>query len=84
MLKGATSRFDRLRGSYFTRFVAGVLAISVVVMGSMIFVLANIAEGSLTTATSDGVQSVAQTVCRAWSRRCRARSTRGWRTGSAS
>jgi hypothetical protein len=62
MLKGATSRFDRLRGSYFTRFVAGVLAISVVVMGSMIFVLANIAEGSLTTATSDGVQSVAQEV----------------------
>ena len=31
-------------------------------MGSMIFVLANIAEGSLTTATSDGVQSVAQEV----------------------
>ena len=62
MLKAATSRLDRLRGSYFTRFVAGVLAISVVVMGSMIFVLANIAEGSLTTATSDGVQSVAQEV----------------------
>jgi methyl-accepting chemotaxis protein len=62
MLRGATSRFDRLRGSYFIRFVSGVLAISVVVMGSMIFVLANIAEGSLTTATSEGMQRVAQEV----------------------
>ena len=62
MLKGASSRFDRLRGGYFVRFLAGVLAICVVVMGSMVLVLANVAEGSLTTSTSDGVQSVAQEV----------------------
>ena len=62
MLKSATSRFDRLRGSYFTRFVSGVLAICVVVMGSMVLLLGNIAEGSLTTSTSNGVQSVAQEV----------------------
>ncbi|MGA3183780.1 MAG: methyl-accepting chemotaxis protein [Candidatus Dormibacteria bacterium] len=62
MLKSAGSRFDRLQGSYFTRFVSGVLAICVVVMGSMVLLLGNIAEGSLTTSTSDGVQSVAQEV----------------------
>ena len=62
MLKSASSRFDRLRGSYFTRFVAGVLAICVVVMGSMVLLLGNIAEGSLTASTSNGVQSVAQEV----------------------
>jgi methyl-accepting chemotaxis protein len=62
MLKSATSRFDRLRGSYFTRFVLGVLGICVVVMGSMVLLLGNIAEGSLTTSTSNGVQSVAQEV----------------------
>jgi methyl-accepting chemotaxis protein len=62
MLKSATSRFDRLRGGYFTRFVSGVLAICVVVMGSMVLVLGNIAEGSLTTSTSNGVQSVAKEI----------------------
>ena len=62
MLKGASLRFDRLRGGYFARYLAGVLAICVVVMGSMVLVLANVAEGSLTTATSNGVQSVAQEV----------------------
>ena len=62
MLKGASSRFDRLRGGYFARYLAGVLAICVVVMGSMVLVLANVAEGSLTTSTSNGVQSVAQEV----------------------
>jgi len=62
MLKGAGLRFDRLRGGYFARYLAGVLAICVVVMGSMVLVLANVAEGSLTTATSNGVQSVAQEV----------------------
>jgi methyl-accepting chemotaxis protein len=62
MLKRATSSFDRLRGSYFTRFVLGVLAICVVVMGSMVLVLANIGGQSLTTSTSAGVQSVAQEV----------------------
>ena len=62
MLKGASSRFDRLHGGYFARYLAGVLAICVVVMGSMVLVLANVAEGSLTTSTSNGVQSVAQEV----------------------
>ena len=62
ILKSAASRFDRLRGGYFTRYVSGVLAICVLVMGSMVLVLASIAEGSLTTSTSAGVQSVAQEV----------------------
>ena len=62
MLKGARSRFDRLRGGYFARYLVGVLGICVVVMGSMVLVLANVAEGSLTTSTSNGVQSVAQEV----------------------
>jgi methyl-accepting chemotaxis protein len=62
MLKGASSRFDRLRGGYFARYLAGVLAICVVVMGSMVLVLANVAAGSLTTSTSNGVESVAQEV----------------------
>jgi methyl-accepting chemotaxis protein len=62
MLRRATSGFDRLRGHYLTRFLGGVLAICVVVMGSMVAVLANIAESSLTTSTSNGVQSVAQEV----------------------
>jgi methyl-accepting chemotaxis protein len=62
MLKGASSRFDRLRGGYFARYLVGVLGICVVVMGSMVLVLANVAEGSLTTSTSNGVQSVAQEV----------------------
>ena len=62
ILKRANVGFDRLRGRYFVRYLAGVLAICVVVMGSMVLVLANIAEGSLTTSTSNGVQDVAQEV----------------------
>ncbi len=54
--------FDSLRGRYVVRYLAGVLAICVLVSGSMVLVLANIAEGSLTTSTSNGVQSVAQEV----------------------
>ena len=60
ILHRALSSFDRLRGRYFTRYLGGVLAISVLVMGSMVLVLTNIASGSLTTATSAGVESVAQ------------------------
>ncbi len=58
----ALSAFDRTRGGYFWRFLGGVLAICVVVMGSMVLVLSGIASSSLTTATSDGVQSVAEEV----------------------
>ena len=62
LLKGAISRFDRLRGRYFTRFLGGVLAICILVMVPMVLVLTNIAESSLSTSTSNGVQSVAQEV----------------------
>ena len=62
ILKGSLSGFDRLHGGYFTRFLAGVLAICVLVTGSMVLVLTNIAAGSLSTATETGVKSVAQEV----------------------
>jgi methyl-accepting chemotaxis protein len=62
ILKGLLSGFDRLRGGYFTRFLVGVLGICVVVMGSMVLLLTNIGDQSLTTSTSAGVQSVAQEV----------------------
>jgi len=62
ILKRALSRFDRLGGHYFTRFLFGVLAICVVVMGSMVLVLTNLSSGSLSTATSNGVETVAQEV----------------------
>jgi hypothetical protein len=62
ILKGSLSGFDRLRGGYFTRFLAGVLAICVLVTGSMVLLLTNIAAGSLSTATATGVKSVAQEV----------------------
>jgi methyl-accepting chemotaxis protein len=62
ILKKALSRFDRLGGHYFTRFLFGVLAICVVVMGSMVLVLTNLSSGSLSTASSNGVETVAQEV----------------------
>ena len=62
ILKRAMSGYDGLRGRYFTRYLIGILAIFVVVTGSMVLVLANIAESSLTASTSNGVQSVAQEV----------------------
>jgi len=56
------SAFDRLRGRYFWRYLAGVLAICVVVMGSMVLVLSSLSSSSLSSSTSAGVQSVAQEV----------------------
>ena len=62
ILKRALSGFDRRGGHYFTRFLVGVLAICVVVMGSMVLVLTELSAGSLSTDTSNGVQTVAQEV----------------------
>jgi len=62
ILRGAQSRFERLRGRYFTRFLGGILIVCVPVMGAMVLVLTSVSGGSLASATSVGVQGVAQQV----------------------
>jgi methyl-accepting chemotaxis protein len=62
IFRGAQSRFELRHVRYFPRFLAGILVVCVPVMGAMMLVLTSISGGSLESATSVGVESVAQQV----------------------
>jgi methyl-accepting chemotaxis protein len=59
ILRSSGAALRRVRGGYFPRFLGGILVISVPLMGAMVLILGNIAAGSLTNATSLGVQNLA-------------------------